>query len=288
MYVFKNSDIALIKEKIGLIKECSRGQFISNFFWQDKFEEKYFLSIFEDQTLAFLEKDQDFFRLYFFTANIVQLESIIAEIEYRPLLIDFITNKPQDSLEQVFQRSGFKLYAKMLRFRNANIPILNSISGANEVNRNNNNILNKLEKFYAKHPAKLPVSFAKEVEAEHILMLLNENLDRLTGHFPTYSELTDLIRNQQILVIRNNDMVSGFLLFKISGKTCNMDQGYSDPSNDELVNMSMFFEFYKIINIKSIKSLYCWVNEENHTVINLHQSFGFKADGLLDYVYIKN
>ena len=89
------------------------------------------------------------------------------------------------------------------------------------------------------------------------------------------------------MVIKDKGVVSGTLIFKLTGKTCNLDQGYSDPANPEIINVKLFFEFYGILNKKDIKSMYLWVEQENKIVINLHKTFGLKPDGVVDYIYTK-
>jgi hypothetical protein len=279
--------ISEIKNEVNNLKKKASADVITNYYWQHKSEQEKYECVIGNYSIFFTEKDADFFRLFFYSVNEEEFNSMLAEINLKPLVIDYLANYPIDNIEKSFINAGFRPYAKMLRFRNGNIPQITP-SANEQATLNNNKILHRLEKFFRTTPVKDIIHFAVASDCDQVLKLLYANLDKYTGHFPSADELLDLIGRQQVLVIKDGGIITGVVLFKINGKTCNLDQGYSDPCNEEVINVKLFFEFYKTLNQKEVKSMYLWVEEKNKSVINLHKSFGLKPDGLIDYVYIKN
>ncbi len=277
-----------IKNQVNALKKRATRAVITNYYWQHKNEQERYDCLVGNDSIFFTEKDADFFRLFFYSINEEEFNRMLSKVSSRPLVIDYLANQPIDNIENCIINSGFQSYARMLRFRNVNIPKTQAPSGEQPALQNNNKILQRLEKFFAATPVKDIIHFAVAADRDAVLKLLYTNLDKYTGHFPSADELNDLIGKQQVLVIKENETISGVVLFKINGKTCNLDQGYSAPSNEEVVNVKLFFEFYKTLNQKEVKSMYLWVEERNKSVINLHKSFGLKPDGLIDHIYIKN
>lgn len=278
-----------IKDKVNALKKRNLPNVITNYYWQNKGDFQKFGSIVGDDSIFFVEKDNDFFRLFFYSVNEQEFNTILSAINFTPLVIDYVTNDPLNTIKDIFVTNGFHQHAKMLRFRNADIPQLKTSPGIDTDLKKSNKILERLEKFFISSPVKDVIHFATDKDIESILNLLYSGLDKYTGHFPSASELLALVNKEQVLVIRDDmDVVSGIVIFKLTGKTCNLDQGYSSPLNDELINVKLFFEFYRILNRKEIKSMYLWVEERNKIVINLHKTFGLKPDGVIDYVYIRN
>jgi L-amino acid N-acyltransferase YncA len=209
---------------------------------------------------VFIDKDMDFSRLYFYSICLNSLSDLIKKITIAPVIADYITKEPLGELENIFLGAGFEKYAVLLRMIN-----------------------NSLRRFHKVEP----LHFAEEKEWPAVLEKLNEGLDKYTGHFPQKEELAGLIRDKRILVTRKNNEITGLLMYQIAGKKCNFNQWYSARGNDPMEGANLLINLYALLDEKGIRSGFMWVNENNIPVMKIHQRFGFKPDGLADYIYLK-
>lgn len=123
-------------------------------------------------------------------------------------------------------------------------------------------------------------------DVSEILSILNEYFDPLSDHIPDCDEITNLIKKQSIFVIRRDGIIAGVAIYELKQKICYF------RLNCVRKEFQNGFIGYKL-GIAVTRSLdvdvfYTWIDDSNARAIRLDASWGFKPDGLKDYIFIKN
>jgi len=256
---FKQTSIKDIEDYIYRLKKEMKGGFFTNYFKPSIYCSLLFTGS-DDESIVFRDEDTDFFRLYFYSIGLKSLPSLIKGVTISPMVVDYISKEPPGEIERIFFEAGFEKYAVLQRMINNNLRRLQRVE---------------------------PLLFAEEEEWRMVMEKLNTGLDKYTGHFPQKEELVNLIRNKRILVTRKNNEITGLIMYKITEKKCNFNQWYSAKDNDPMDGANLLVNMYALLDEMGIRSGFMWVNEKNTPVIKIHQRFGFKPNGLKDYVYLK-
>lgn len=252
-----------IVKQISAIKKNVRSPINYSNFYFHQFTGDAEIAIHDDCSVVFILADRDIYRLYFFSKDLNKLERIFKAIDIRPTVIDYICSDLPQGLENVFLRSGFMRYGKMIHMSN-----------------------NKL----AQYEQDEAIEYANETDENEVNDKLVLWLDKYTGHFPDRNELILLINNKQVLVEKKDGRIIGLFIYKIQGTKGNLFQwGFSKDSGD--YNPDLALRLYNnvlyLLHEKGAKKVDLWVNEKNITVIKIHTFNGFCQDNLFDYIYLK-
>lgn len=104
-----------------------------------------------------------------------------------------------------------------------------------------------------------------------------------TDYLPSHSELSLLIKNNQVIINEYEMKITGAFIFQIEGVKCYL-RAWLDKNNN---GIKLLLETYSLICEKNINYVYFWVNSENKNVQSIHKLLGAKPDGLKDYTFIK-
>ena len=96
-------------------------------------------------------------------------------------------------------------------------------------------------------------------------------------HLPTIHKLSEFIKNQQVLVMKKDGSISGYLIFQIQGKKSFLNYWYNEK--EPLNSLLLLVNFYGLMHEYGVKSGFGWVNAENTEVIKTHEKFGYRFDG---------
>jgi hypothetical protein len=263
MFIERGKSRKYIIEQLSAIKKNGeRAPIWSNFYFHNFIDEAPIV-IRDKKSIVFSLADRDLYRLYFFSRDLNELDKMILGIDFKPLVADYITAGSRQGIEDLFHRSGFETYAKMLHMTN-NDQYPSEKDGA--------------------------IKFADVSDEAEIAQRLLEWLDKYTGHFPDRSELRSLITDKQVLVEKTGDRIVGLYIYKIQGQTGNLDQwafskdpGEYDPDLALRLNTNALY----LLREKGAKKTFLWINERNTRIIKIHALNGFLHDGLSDYIYLK-
>ena len=196
---------------------------------------------------------------------------------FQEALSNFKTNSVMDCLskndvpyECALSNSGYKRYALMQRMVNADLRATF-----------NKNLSQYIIEFLTDNSG---VSATIE-DADIILGLLNEHLDKYTGHFCSKDLLIDLICNGYVICCKKDGEITSFFIYKIEGQKLYGYQMYSKTPDESVHGI-----YYTAINSqisKGINYAYNWVNVLNKRVIKFHKWYGFDMSPLKDYIYLK-
>ncbi len=251
------TNIDTIKNKINVLKQKATSPSYTNYFLQE-LQSKSFNTKYSNHSIVFFDKDVDFYRLYFFSSDLHDLSMIINDLKIRQTTVDIITKSFSQNLHTLFLESGFKNIALYKRIENKNLPVYYS----------NENF-----------------SFADIKELEFLYERLFNDFDKYTDHFPTFEKLKILIDNKQVIVVRDESKISGYIIYQIQGKKVHLNYWYNE--GNQLNSLVLLINFYGLMNEKGIKSGFGWTNIKKQDVIKTHQKIGYKFDGLEDYIYLR-
>jgi hypothetical protein len=129
------------------------------------------------------------------------------------------------------------------------------------------------------------IIYAKPDQEEEIYNLFHDSgfFSPYTDYLPSHSELSTLIKNNQVIINENDMKITGAFIFQIEGVKYYL-RAWIDKNNN---GIKLLLETYSIIFEKKINYVYFWVNSENKSVQSMHKLMGAKPDGLKDYTFIK-
>jgi hypothetical protein len=123
-------------------------------------------------------------------------------------------------------------------------------------------------------------------ECDAIHALLFRVFDKYTDHIMPIEELGELITQKQVLLSRSpQGAIDGLVVFPVNGQNCNFNFLYN--SGGSLALAQLLGNFYGVLTERGIQSGFSWVRRTRPLVLKLHESFGWKRDGLVDYIYLR-
>ena len=220
--------------------------------------------IVSEHPLVLVESHTGFNQLYYFleSGDIDSISGINNDLllSYSPLYAD-ITLKTDFQYEgSVFSDLGFKPFRKYIRKSvvNSNLKIRRMMD----------------------------TQFATLDNLNEIKNLLDSQFDLMADHIPTDIELAALIQRQQVLIIPINGVIAGTLLFEDIGKRSYASALCVSPDyQNSFVGYSLLADYFIRHDMDKTRLFYLWVDEANVSVKKLHDRFGYRFDGLNNYIF---
>jgi hypothetical protein len=251
--MFTTIDCEVLKEKIaGYI---SRKPIYSNYFGID-FENVEYIEYLD--TLLIRKSYETFSRIYFLSSNASQLIDLL-----KTLSSDDIINIPSKtqvsaSLSEILSESGYLLFKTYVRLYNN----------------------------HHEQRGEFVESFATTDDVDTMYTILYSNFCPYTDHLPSKAELTDMARNKQIIVNRDdNKEVTGLLAFSLAKTRCYFSVLINTAEGSG--GLLLLLKGFDYITSKNITQSYLWVADTNHKMLNIYFSLGYQLDGLKDYTFVK-
>jgi hypothetical protein len=252
-------ELDAVQRRMDAIKAGGGGPVYTNYFRQPLAGPIVSL-VAQGSACVFLVTDHDFFRPYFYARGLASLVPLLAGLTERELCLDLITKKEDPKLEQALAEAGFSFYGLYRRYTNRTFP-------AKKTNR--------------------ALRYAKPEQADELYRRLWLDFDKFKDHLPDRDKVNGQITAQQVLVTRGEPTdVGGYLIFDLQGLKCNLNY-WAGGDDDALGAYNLLVNFYGLMHDKGITSGFAWVDAEKEPVIRVHQTFGFRFDGLMDRIFVK-
>jgi hypothetical protein len=257
---FKPDSLASAHEQMALVKAQSTGGFFTNYFRQEMVGPQ-ILTVATTRSVLLANDEHDFFRLYFFTSDLTELEQILRDVDLPgDVVAGHLTRAADENVAAAFQQSGFKPIATYRRMISYRLPPQRP------------------------NPA-LEYASAADVD------LLHEDLfrafNKYTDHLPTKNRLHDYVANQWVIVNRQAGRIRGAVCFQLQGPRVNYNYLYN-LSDDGLDFLRLQNNFYGVMHQRGIRAGFLWVNQTDTRLAALHESMGWCFDGLKDYFYLRS
>lgn len=134
---------------------------------------------------------------------------------------------------------------------------------------------------YTAVPIKADISDAKKIEE-----ILCNNFDPVCERVPDISELSVLIDNGDVAVVKSDNNIKGLLISNMDNQQLHLRYWWVSPEKrgngigSSLIN----YYFQKAFDINA-KGLFLWVDVNNVNAINRYSHFGFLNNNRFDFIY---
>jgi hypothetical protein len=214
-----------------------------------------------EKNLYFLHDEWDFARFYSYTFDVALLEHELAAVSWPPVVVtDWISKTDPGAVEERLSRLDFHLHATYDRI----------VCKSMRCERPNGHMC-----------------LAREADRDVIHALLFRVFDKYADHIMPIEELGELISQRQVLLSHDSQhTINGLALFGLSGQTCNYNFLYN--SGGPLTLSLLLGNLYGVLTERGVHSGCWWVRRTRPLVVKLHESFGWKKDGLVDRIYLRS
>jgi len=212
----------------------------------------------------FFRKDRDFQHLYYCASDASALQAGISALtvpKSEKVALDVVGKEAglADFLTR-WEQSGFRCYTKLFRMAR----IATQVTAVND---------------------EAEIEFAQAGDATQILSLLEEQFDCYGEQIPLLYELETAISQQQILVARRDGEVAGLLFFETQGVSSTLRfWTVAEKFRTLKLGSALMRRYFTTQN--TVKRFVLWVAADNANAIQKYEHYGYKPDGLVDYVLV--
>jgi len=257
---FKLDTLASAHEQMARIKAQSSGGFWTNYFRQEMVGLQV-LTAATARSVLLVNDEYDFFRLYFFTNDLADLEQLLRDADYPgDVVAGYLAKAPDENVAAAFQQTGFNPIAIYRRMETYRLPVQRP------------------------NPA---LEYATAADVDQVHEDLFRTFNKYTDHLPTKDRLLGYVENQQVIVNRQVGRILGAVCFQLRGPRVNYNYLYNLSPN-ALDFLRLQNNFYGLMHQRGIRAGFLWVDETNTRLAALHQSMGWCFDGLRDYFYLRS
>ena len=257
---FKPDTLASVHEQMALVKAQSAGGFFTNYFRQEMVGPQ-ILTAATARSVLLANDEHDFFRLYFFTNDLADLEQILRDADVPgDVVAGYLIREGDENIAAAFQQSGFKLIATYRRMITYRLPPQRP------------------------NPA---LEYAIPADVDQIYEHLFQTFNKYTDHLPTKNRLYGYVVNQWVIVNRQAGRILGAVCFQLQGPRVNYNYLYNFSHNG-LDFLRLQNNFYGVMHQRGIRAGFLWINQTDTRLAALHESTGWRFDGLQDYFFLRS
>ena len=263
--------VATVSQVFDAIQQAKAGapDFCTNFFPVQKkvldwIEHGELHGAFRSDAVFFFRRDRDFWHLYYCAASKTALEREIPkvpEIGNEPVVLDLVGNEAAVSVPVgVWKAAGFNQHTRLFRMaRVAQVP-------SEPVGEENDRI-----------------EFANLGDAPGIVDLLEGAFDRFGEQLPLLYEIEAAIQARQVLVARHEGKIAGLLFFETQGFSSTLRfWAVAEPYRALKFGSALMRQYFA--TQCAVKRFVLWVAADNVNAVQKYGHYGYKPDGLVDYV----
>ena len=214
-----------------------------------------------DHSLLFLDREHDFYRVHFVSADLDRAAAIAAAIPQRPLVVDYVTRTDDHApVDAAFAAAGFAKVATYRRMTNNCLPVRRAAS---------------------------PIAHARTNEADALFAQLCLHFDVRRDRLPSADEFAAWVRDERVLVHRDGADIDGYTAYQLRGRRAHWHYLYTRPGSNRAVAFKLVADFFAEMATHGVTTSTLWVEERNTAVLALHKRLGFVYDGLVTHVSVK-
>ena len=256
----KPDTLASAHEQMALVKAQSTGGFSTNYFHQEMVGPQ-ILTAATARSILLANDEHDFFRLYFFTSDLADLEQILRNVDFPgDVVAGYLTREADEKIAAAFHQSGFNPIATYRRMITYRLPPQRP------------------------NPA---LEYAIAADVDQIYEDLFQTFNKYTDHLPTKDRLHSYVVNQWVIVNRQAGRILGAVCFQLPGPRVNYNYLYNFSRN-ALDFLRLQNNFYGVMHQRGIHAGFLWINQTDTRLAALHESMGWRFDGLQDYFFLRS
>jgi hypothetical protein len=256
----KPESLPRVHEQMAVVKAQSNSGFFTNYFRQELVGSQILTAV-TARSVLLVNDEHDFFRLYFFSSDLGDLEQILRDAEFPGnVVVGYITKAADENVAAAVQSSGFRPIATYRRMITYRLPSQRP------------------------NPA---LEYAVAADVDNIHEGLFQTFNKYTDHLPTKDRLLHYVENQWVIVNREAGRISGAICFQLEGPRVNYNYIYN-LSHNAVDFLRLQNNFYGAMRQRGIHAGFLWINETETRLAALHESVGWRFDGLKDYFYLRS
>ena len=263
--------VATVSQVFDAIQHAKAGapDFCTNFFpvqkrVQDWIDHDELRGDFRSDAVFFFRRDRDFWHLYYCAASKTALEREIPkvpEIGKERVVLDLVGNEAAVSVPVgVWKAAGFNQHTRLFRMVRMAQPFAEPVEEKN----------GKIE-------------FANIADGQSVVDLLESAFNRYGEQLPLLYEIEAAIEAKQVLVARHEGKIAGLLFFETQGMSSTLRFWAVAPQYRALKFGSALMRQY-FVTQNAVKRFVLWVAADNVNAVQKYGHYGYKPDGLVDYV----
>lgn len=265
------TNISSITKGYNFAKNLKKGFITNCFITSDKFDKiinkKILYEIIIDEVVYLLKKDKSFYNLYFYAASIESLNKslpkLLSKLTDLTFVVDLVSKSEICKEKLVFENNNFSLYTSLVRMNTTNV----FNNSARDIKKN--------------------IRSANLNEADLILKLLTTYFDPKAEQLPDFDDIVSWINNDNIILFETNNIVVGFIIYDLKGKTLILRYWFVDPLYRDLKIGSQLFKEFLNRGEDSQRKLF-WVIRSNENAIKRYIHYGFVEEKMYNFVLINN
>lgn len=234
---------------------------LTNYFHQPLEQQPNLRLMKSENSLCVSHSEWDFTRLYFYSFDEAGLTMMLKDVEQWPAIVvcDWLSKEGSARAGAFLEPAGFHLHAIYDRL-----------------------ICRPLRK----DQPNSALHFADESDVELLHYWLLKIFDKYCDHIMSVDELREVILRKEAMISRDSSgEIKGFGVFPVSGQNCNFNFLYNN--GDPITLAKSLGNFYGVMNQRGVRSAFGWVRRTRPTVLKLHETFGWRRDGLVDYIFMR-
>lgn len=249
------------------IRELRQG-FVTNFYWDDN-KHPYWIAegslVYEqsDNCILMLHRSDKFANLFYIATSFAAFGELLNNLQLEGSLVVDVVCKGEGTAEQeAFANLGFEKYQHLYRMSH-----VGRIVG-----------LDWIQDPRAK--------YGEKTDIQLVYNAMQKDFDPLAEQLPSLKELEDYAERKQLLVIKDDDNLCGFLIFEITGVTWYLRYWYTSPDYRNKGVGAGLLRTSLLYGIGSKRQIF-WVIADNENAIKRYEHYGFVRENMNDYVMIK-
>jgi ribosomal protein S18 acetylase RimI-like enzyme len=213
-----------------------------------------------------LHKDHDFYHVYYQTTSESDLSEGLQQLgkQYRDMIFvaDIIgVNAIVRQVAELFTQAGFNAYSELLR--------MSRTKGLDSPQ-----VLNP------------DIEFASPAQVGNIRDILDTYFDKFSEQIPLSEEINQWIEDKKVLVLRENELIIGLVVFEITGLTSYLRYWFTHPAyRNRKIGSAMLRRFF--YECRYTKRQQFWVIASNKNAIKRYRHYGFEQEQLVDMIMKK-
>lgn len=263
--------VATVSQVFDAIQQAKAGapDFCTNFFpvqkkVQDWIEHDELRGAFRSDAVFFFRRDRDFWHLYYCAASKTALEReipTVPEIGSERVVLDLVGNEAAVSVPVgVWKSAGFNQHTRLFRMARVAQAFPEPVGG--QTGR---------------------IEFANIADAQGIVELLEGAFDRFGEQLPLLYEIEAAIQARQVLVARHEGKIAGLLFFETQGFSSTL-RFWAVASQYRTLKFGSALMRHYFATQNAVKRFVLWVAADNVNAVQKYGHYGYKPDGLVDYV----
>lgn len=245
-----------------------RKGYVTNFYW-DPNKHPYWLAggslIYEksEECVLMFHDSGSFTNVYYIATDYDAVANILKSIKLgNDLVVDIVCKGDGIEVVDEFKKMGFEPYRDLYRMCHVGQIVQHD---------------------WFKDPK---IVIGDKNDAVGVLDILNRDFDPLCEQIPSLKELEDFAERGELSLIKDHNIICGFLIAEITGVTWYLRYWYTSP---DYRNKGIGARLLRtsLINGVSTKRQMFWVLSDNENAIKRYEHYGFAKEDINDYVMIK-